>query len=189
MRIRSQLAGCALAAGLLAACDNMQHQENVRPYEETRLFADGSGARTPPKGTIARDEPAPGDPLVSARRDGGWVETMPVPLTRDLVERGAGRYAIFCVECHGADGYGQGIVVRRGFPAAPSFHTPAARAEPAGQVYSAISRGRGVMYGFSDRLTPRDRWALVAYIRALQRSQHAALSDVPAAERSRLLAP
>lgn len=181
--------GALLVWGALAGCDNMQHQENVRPYEPSKFFADGASARTPPPQTVARGDPAPGDPVADGRRGGAWAADFPLPLTHGLLERGAGRYAIYCAECHGADGYGQGIVVRRGFPAPASFHTAAARAEPVGQIFDVIGRGSGVMYGFADRIAPADRWAIVAYLRALQRSQHAALADVPAAERRRLLAP
>ncbi len=112
-----------------------------------------------------------------------------MPVTRALIERGGERYGIYCSECHGADGYGQGIVVRRGFPAPPSFHEPRDRGEPVGRLYEAIAQGYGIMYGFGDRITPRDRWAIVAYIRALQKTQDAALADVPAAERGRLGSP
>lgn len=178
-----------LAVFAAAGCDNMQHQENVRAYEPSKFFADGASARTPPGHTVSRDDPAPDDPVAHGRRGGAWATTVPLPFTRAFVERGAQRYAIYCAECHGADGYGQGIVVRRGFPAPPSFHGPRERDEPAGQLFEVISLGQGVMYGFGDRITPPDRWAIVAYIRALQKSQDATVADLPPDERRRLLLP
>ncbi len=179
-----------LGVGLLAAgCDNMQHQENVRADEPTKFFANGTSAQLPPAHTVAQADLAPDDPLGRATVGGAWVQAFPVPVTRALIERGGERYGIYCSECHGADGYGQGIVVRRGFPAPPSFHEPRDRGEPVGRLYEAIAQGYGIMYGYGDRITPRDRWAIVAYIRALQKTQDAALADVPAAERGRLGSP
>jgi mono/diheme cytochrome c family protein len=178
-----------LAALSVSGCDNMQHQENVRAYEPSKFFADGASARTPPAHTVSRDDPAPDDPVAHGRLAGAWATAIPLPVTRALVERGGQRYAIFCAECHGADGYGQGIVVRRGFPAPPSFHGARERGEAPGQVFEVLSRGQGVMYGYADRIVPADRWAIVAYIRALQRSQDATAADLPPGERRRLLLP
>jgi len=178
-----------LAALAVAGCDNMQHQENVRAYEPSTFFADGASARTPPGHTVSRDDRAPDDPVAHGRRGGAWATRVPLPFTRAFVERGGQRYAIYCAECHGADGYGQGIVVRRGFPAPPSFHGPRERDEPVGRMFEVISLGQGVMYGFGDRITPPDRWAIVAYIRALQKSQDATVADLSPDERRRLLPP
>jgi cytochrome c553 len=176
-----------LAAFAAAGCDNMQHQENVRAYQPTKFFADGSSARTPPAHTVARDDPAPNDPVAHGDLGGAWSRNIPLPVTRSFVERGGKRFAIFCAECHGADGYGQGIVVRRGFPAPPSFHGARERGEPAGWMFEVISKGHGVMYGYADRIVPADRWAIVAYIRALQKSQDATVAELSPAERGRLL--
>ena len=107
-------------------------------------------------------------------------------LDRDFVVRGGERYGIFCADCHGVDGAGEGIVVARGFPRPASFHDLRLRQEPEGQLFAAISHGSGVMYGFADRIGPGDRWAIVAYIRALQKSRDARLEDVPNGERERL---
>jgi mono/diheme cytochrome c family protein len=89
--------------------------------------------------------------------------------------------------CHGADGYGRGIVVRRGFPAPPSYHDDRLRQTPDGHLFDVMTRGYGAMLPYADRLSPRDRWSIVAYIRALQRSQHASLADVPAEVRDALV--
>ena len=182
---------CALGLLLagLAGCDNMQHQDYVRPYEASVHFADGASARLPPAHTVARGAPAPDDPVVTGKRAGILLTEIPVPLTRDLLERGRERFGIFCAACHGGDGYGQGIVVRRGFPAPPSLHEARLRVAPVGHLFEVITLGTGRMYPQAAQLEPRDRWAIIAYLRALQRSQHATLADLPAGRRPRLSAP
>jgi mono/diheme cytochrome c family protein len=167
----------------------MQHQENVRAFEPSRFFADGSSARTPPAHTVSRNAPGPNDAFATGMRGGQWLKGFPMKLDRALVVRGGERYGIFCADCHGADGAGLGIVVARGFPRPGSFHDGKVRREPEGALFAAITRGSGTMYGFADRIDSRDRWAIVAYIRALQKSRDARLADVPAAERERLLTP
>jgi cytochrome c553 len=164
--------GAAMIAMLvLPACDNMQHQEN---------------ARLPPPHTVSRSAPGPDEAIATGMRGGRWMADFPVPLTRDFVIRGGERYGIFCSECHGADGSGRGIVVARGFPQPPSFHTARARNESPGELFWAITHGSGVMYGFADRIAPADRWAIAGYIRALQRSRNATLADVPERDRVHL---
>ena len=185
-RTRAMLGAIVLGLG---ACDNMQHQENTRAGSPNSFFSDGASARVPPAHTVPRGAAAPGDPIPGGRPAGVWQTSFPFAVDRPLVERGRDLYAAFCSDCHGADGYGRGIVVLRGFPAPPSFHDAEVRGDPVGKVFEAITHGSGVMFGFGDRIGPRDRWALVAFIRALQRSQNATLADVPAAERERLLAP
>jgi mono/diheme cytochrome c family protein len=182
----------ALALGLLlaglAGCDNMQHQDYVRPYEASVHFADGASARLPPAHTVARRAPAPDDPVATGKMADLLVTEIPVPLTHDLLERGRERFGIFCAACHGEDGYGQGLVVRRGFPAPPSLHEARLREAPAGQLFDVITHGTGRMYPQADQIEPRDRWAIVAYLRALQRSQHATLADLPVGELQQLSA-
>ena len=107
----------------------------------------------------------------------------PPPVTLALLERGQERYRIYCTPCHSELGDGRGMIVQRGFPAPPSFHIDRLRAAPPQYFYDVITQGHGVMYAFADRVQPADRWAIAAYIRALQRSQHASLADVPPAER------
>jgi mono/diheme cytochrome c family protein len=179
----------ALIGMLLAGCDNMKHQENVRAFEPSVQFADGASARKPPAHTVARGDLAPDDPIATGRSQGGWVSDPPVAMTRGLLDRGQDRFNIFCADCHGEDGYGTGIVVRRGFPQPASFHEDRLRAEPAGLLFDAISRGSGVMYGFGDRISPGDRWAIVAYIRALQKSQDASLAELAPEDRRKLPLP
>jgi len=183
---------CGLVLGLLAlaagGCDNMQDQRNARAYAPSAFFADGASARTPPAHTV------PAGPLLSelvltGAAAGRPTADVPVPITLALLRRGRDEYNAQCAECHGEDGYGRGIVVRRGFPAPPSLHDPRLRAAPAGRLFDVITRGTGVMYPTGYRVAVADRWAIVAYLRALQLSQHATLADVPAPARAELLRP
>jgi mono/diheme cytochrome c family protein len=186
-RITAGLA--VLLTAVLAGCDNMKHQDNVRPFEASAHFADGASARPAPTHTVARGSPAPDDNAASGQKDGVPLAAIPLPLTRELLERGQVEFNAFCSACHGEDGYGRGIVVRRGFPAPPSLYEPALLQAAAGRLYGVITRGTGRMYPLADRIESHDRWAIVAYVRALQRSQHATLADVPAAERQPLTGP
>ena len=125
-------------------------------------------------------------PSETGFQNGQLVLDIPVPITAELLGRGQERYGIYCAVCHGADGYGQGMIVQRGFPAPPSFHTDRLREAPAGHFFDVMTRGYGVMYPYASRVTPEDRWAIVAYIRALQFSQHAPIATVPADLQSQL---
>jgi len=104
---------------------------------------------------------------------------MPFPATLEVLERGQERYNIYCSPCHGLSGRGDGMVVRRGFPAPPSYHSAKLRAATAQHIFDVISNGYGVMYSYAARVEPRDRWAIVAYIRALQESRNARLAEAP----------
>jgi mono/diheme cytochrome c family protein len=177
-----------LAAGF-AGCDNMKHQENVRPFAPSAHFADGASARHPPAHTVPRGGPAPDDPVATGLHDGVPLAEIPVPLTQELLARGRERFNVFCADCHGADGFGRGIVVWRGFPAPPSYQETWLLKAPAGHFFEVITHGIGRMYPLADRIVPDDRWAIVAYVRALQRSQHATLADVPLSERPQLSKP
>jgi mono/diheme cytochrome c family protein len=187
--ISARAVAALLAFAGLTGCDNMKHQENVRAFEGSADFPDGASARHPPVHTVARGAPAPNDIGSTGRNDGLPLTDLPVPLTRELLERGRERYNIFCSSCHGEDGYGRGIVVRQGFPAPSSFYDASLLKAPVGHLYEVITHGIGRMYPLQDRIDLRDRWAIVAYIRALQRSQHTTPADLPDDERQRLSAP
>lgn len=188
--IRGALASlvAAVLLAVLAGCDNMKHQNNYRPYDPAPFFPGRTEAQPPPPGTVEAG-PIPAGPMETGRNGSAWLQRLPVPLSLALLERGRERFAIDCSPCHGLDGYGRGIVVQRGFPAPPSLHDPKIRALPDGQIYDVITHGYGAMYPASERVTLPDRWAIVAYIRALQLSQNARLADVPPAERTALSAP
>ena len=182
------LSGLLLAASL-AGCDNMEHQDTVRDFAASAHYSNGASARHPPAHTVARGTPAPDDPVAIGKRDGVPLTEFPLPLTRELFERGRERFDIYCAACHGKDGYGHGIVVQRGFPAPPAYYEEWLRKAPVGHLYEVITQGIGRMYPMADRIEPHDRWAIVAYVRALQRSQHATLADLPAVERQQLSSP
>ena len=167
----------AVFAGMLAGCDNMDSQPSYREYQPATLFRNGRVLQEPVAGTVARGDldraaEATGKPLLS-----------PV-----LLERGREQFDIYCSPCHGRTGEGDGTIVARGMPRPPSFHVDRLRNAPDQHVFDVITNGYGVMYSFAARVKPRDRWAIIAYIRALQLSQHAAIDDVPEGKRERLIA-
>lgn len=149
---------------LLPACDRMNRQPKLKDFSASALFANGQSMRLPPEGAMAMDDPA----IAAA------VQTRP-PMTLALLKRGRERYGIYCVMCHDAAGSGAGVIPSRGFPKPKSFIEPDQEALTDRQIMDAIGQGYGVMYGFADRVPPSDRWAITAYVRALQLSQ-----DVPA---------
>ena len=162
-----------------AGCSNMKKQPNARTDHPSKHFADGTSSRLPPANTVEHGSTTR---LAADAFDNHTLESitaLPVPLTRDLLVRGQERYTIFCAVCHGADGYGSGIVPRRGFPHPPSFHDDRLRQANIGHFVDVMTNGYGMMYPYRDRVIESDRWVIAAYIRALQRSQHATLADVP----------
>jgi len=165
-----------LCAALLACTrSNMDDQPKYQEYEPAPLFRNGRVLQAAPEGTVARGDAA-------RFRD----ETERPPVSAQLLARGRERYDVFCSPCHDRVGGGEGIVVRRGFPRPPSLHDERLRQTGDQHLFDVIARGFGAMYAFGDRVQARDRWAIVAYIRALQLSRHALLSDLPPEERARL---
>jgi mono/diheme cytochrome c family protein len=158
----------------------MYEQPYKRPLDPSHLFANGASARPLVPGTVAREDETTPDSIDTGFQNGQLVLDIPVPITTGLLARGRQQFGIYCAVCHGADGYGQGMVVQRGFPAPPSFHTERLRQAPAGHFFDVMTRGYGVMYPYVSRVSPADRWAITAYIRALQLSQHAPGAALPA---------
>ncbi|MBI1898556.1 MAG: cytochrome c [Acidobacteria bacterium] len=153
-----------------------------------------------PAGTAAQPSPAPapaaGTPprlgqqaALPATFDPDLVTEFPMPVTRSLLERGRDRFNIFCTPCHGYTGRGNGMIVQRGLVGPKSFHLERLKSAPVGHFFEVITNGFGAMYSYAQRIPVQDRWAIVAYIRALQLSQGATLNDVPETERGRLGAP
>ena len=181
----------ALCGGLLlTGCRlDMHVQPRYNPYDPSGFFADGRSERPPVGGTVARGEVVSGPEQVvfTGMLDGREVDAFPFAVTRGVLDRGRERYNIFCTPCHGWAGDGDGIVVQRGFQPPPSYHTDRLRQAPVGHFFSVITNGFGAMYPYGYRILPRDRWAIIAYIRALQLSRQAKIADVPDTERSKLL--
>ena len=170
-----------------SACrQDMQDQPKYKPLAPSRFFADGRSARPIPAHTIARDELNDNDSFHTGEINGAFLDTIPLPVTLQLLERGHDRYNIFCSPCHGEVGDGLGMVARRGFQIPANLHTDRLRAVPPGYIYQVITNGYGAMPDHGDQIPVRDRWAIVAFVRALQLSHHATLADVPPAERQQL---
>ncbi|HEV2330415.1 MAG TPA: cytochrome c [Verrucomicrobiae bacterium] len=146
------------------------------------FFADRAASRPIPPHTVARNDLEADHAFYTGMIGTNLVTTFPFPITRNTLRRGRERYEIDCVPCHGETGDGNGIVVGRGFPAPPSYNIQRLREAPVGHFFDVMTRGYGVMYSYAARVTPADRWAIAAYIRALQLSQHATLPDVPTNE-------
>ena len=202
--------------GCEKAMQNMYQQDRYDPLEPSSLFADGRSSRTPPAESRAlrtgglaestggrRGETVPSpesarpvypilQPVPSSRGAAPaetWVPDLagvPVPVTAATYRRGQERFDIFCAPCHGPTGEGDGMVVQRGFPAPPSYHTDRLRGAPDRHFYEVITQGYGAMYPYADRVSRRDRWAIVAYIRALQLSRHAPARLLTGADLGRL---
>jgi len=181
--------GAALAAllFLLPACRlDMHVQPKYLPLAKTDFFGDGRSARPEVAGTVARGHLRLDEHLYTGKVNGQLAATFPFPITRQDLERGKERFNIFCTPCHDASGTGRGMIVLRGFPPPPSYHIQRLREAPVGHFFDVITNGLGNMYSYAARVTPEDRWRIIAYIRALQLSQAAAIGDVPPAERERL---
>ena len=155
-------AGTAIAS--LAACDTMTDQP------KQKVYSPNVGPANVPSGTVEYQE----KPVVAP------------PVTLALIERGQERFRIYCTPCHSELGDGRGMIVQRGFPPPPSYHIDRLRTAPPQHFYDVITNGHGAMYSFANRVQPADRWAIAAYIRALQRSQNATLADVSPDERGKL---
>jgi mono/diheme cytochrome c family protein len=203
------------AALLLSACSrqDMHDQPKYKPLRGSTFFEDSLSARPGVPGTVARGylkddlhlytgragqtsaSPKaipPGKPpgmdakMAVAAQGPIFVDTFPFPVTREVLERGRERFDIFCSVCHGRLGTGEGMVVRRGFRQPPSYHIDRLKEAPVGHFFDVITNGFGAMPDYAAQIQARDRWAIVAYIRALQLSQNVPLGDVPPEGRSQL---
>jgi len=188
------LVGVCLVGG--ACRRDMQDQPKMKAYRGTSFFGDGLSARPPVEGTVARgylradtelftgkknktlssvSTPAAPDSNQAATGQNAYpddVDVFPIPVTKEVVDRGRERYDIFCTVCHGKTGYGDGMIVRRGFRKAASFHEDRLRNAPVGHFFDAVTNGWGAMPPYAPQIAVQDRWAIIAYIRALQVSQN-----------------
>jgi mono/diheme cytochrome c family protein len=185
-------AGVILVAGvsaILMGCArlDMQDQPKYKPQRASEFFADGRDGRPEVPGTVARgtlDE----DSVYYTGKDakGDDVDAFPLVVDKALIQRGQQRYDIYCSPCHGAIGNGLGMIVRRGFKQPPSYHIDRLRNAPVGHFFDVMTNGYGAMLNYAAQVQPRDRWAIAAYIRALQYSQNANINDLPAEARARV---
>ena len=178
---------CVLAGGLSACRQDMYNQPKYKPLHPSEFFADGNSARPLPPHTVPRGQLHEETELYQGKHDDGTLaEAFPMPVTHELLKRGQERYNIYCSVCHGYEGDGNGMIVQRGFPPPNSYHIDRLRQAPPGYFYNVITHGYGVMYSYASRVEPADRWAIAAYIRALQLTRTGRLEDVPADERAKL---
>ncbi len=164
------------------AFPSMEHQPKLRPQSASGFFADGRADRTPPPRVVRSDLPLRDDDhlYLGKNADGSFAAGMPAKLAVDLtfIQRGQQQYQIYCTPCHGTVGDGNGITKRYGMGATPTYHDPRLRTMADGEIYNTIANGKNTMQGYADKIAPEDRWAVVAYVRALQRAQQGTVADV-----------
>jgi mono/diheme cytochrome c family protein len=172
---------------------DMDNQPKYKAQQRNPLFADRRAARAPVEGTVARGSLAVSSEVSSGRVGDGWVQQNPESVDAATLARGRQRYEIFCSPCHGLSGYGDGMVAKRAdelqegtWTPPTSLHTELIRTRPDGHLYNTISNGIRNMPGYGSQIEIEDRWAIVAYVRALQRSQNATVDDVPDEIRAQL---
>ena len=176
-----------LAVMLAAGCrQDMHDAPRYEAFEASSTFADNRASRTPPVGTVPRGWLREDEALYTGKVDGQLVDEFPFAIAHADLVRGQQRFNIYCTPCHGALGDGNGMVVQRGLRQAASFHQDRLRQEKAGYVFDVITNGFGAMPDYAAQIPVRDRWLIVAYVRALQLSQHASVEDVPADRRPEL---
>jgi len=181
-RISLSLLGvCTLL--LLAGCrEDMQNQPYYRPLRENDFYADKRSARPIVAGTVARGHLDADTYFYTGKIGNNPGDYMPFPVTAEVMARGQQRFNIYCSPCHSELGDGNGMIVQRGFKHPPSYHIERLRREPIGYFFDTITHGYGAMSDYAEQVAPADRWAIAAYIRALQLSQHATEADVPSGE-------
>jgi|SRR5579871_4722131 len=181
-------AGLILWGLILTGCDmqDMYQEPKYTPLQQSPFFDDGRSARPPVPDTVAQDGLHTNTVFYTGKSGTNLVVDLPVPLTRDLLKRGQERYEIFCAPCHDRVGNGNGMIVQRGYRQPVSFHIPRLREAPIGHFFDSMTVGFGVMPDYASQISPEDRWAIAAYIRALQLSQDATLNDVPPEQRQKL---
>jgi hypothetical protein len=175
------LCGATAAMLVLAGCrQDMQDQPKFIPQRGTDFYADGRSARPQMENTVARGQLHEDSYFYTGLQDGKEGNTMPFPVTLQVLERGQERYNVYCTPCHSRVGNGLGEIVQRGYKPAANLHDQVRTAQPLSHYFFVMTNGYGAMPDYSAQLTPADRWAVAAYIRALQLSQAAGQSDVPA---------
>jgi len=175
-----------MCVNLLACQQKMAEQPRYRPLAKSDFFDDQRASRPLVEGTVARGHLQADEYFYTGKTNGQPVDRFPFPITKDMLLRGQERYDIFCSPCHDRVGTGLGMIVRRGYRPPPSFHIDRLRSASVGYFFDVMTHGFGVMPDYAEQVPPADRWAIVAYIRALQLSQSAKFADVPERERQAL---
>lgn len=191
---------------------DMKRQDKVKPQKPSSFFADGRAARLPVDGTIPMGYDIPGHPMQNSnvpkdsissplgdfsagtdylntgKMGDQWGTGIPIPVSAEMIKRGQEVYTINCSVCHGATGQGNGITSKYGLVGIANYHQDKYRTMPDGQIFNTITHGYNTMMSYGDKVTVKDRWAIITYIRALQRSQNARIDDVPKDQRAALVA-
>jgi mono/diheme cytochrome c family protein len=186
--LKYALIGFALVS--IVGCNtDMWVQTKTAPLSSSEFFADGQSARPLVPGTIPRGHLREDGVFYTGIENGKWTDKLPVPVTLELLKRGRDRFDIYCSPCHGRLGDGKGMIAQRGYQLkrpVGNYHSDRLRKMPVGHFYDVITNGYGAMYSYASRIEPQDRWAIVAYIRVLQQSQHGSVSELTADEKTKL---
>ena len=173
-----------LAILVLAGCrQDMHDQPRFKPLAMSDFYTDLRSARPPVEGTVARGQLHEDSYFYTGKIGGNPGDYLPFPATREVLERGQQRFNIYCAPCHSRMGDGNGMIVQRGFKQPPSYHIERLEKAPLGYFFDVMTNGFGAMPSYAGQIPERDRWCIVAYIRALQLSQHASTADVPAGQK------
>lgn len=176
-----------ILSGTLFGCRlDMHDQPRYKPLQGSAFFVDGRSARPYVEGTVARGQLNSDAVFYTGKEGDKFVDALPFPLTRSVLDRGQERFNIYCSPCHGQGGEGNGMIVQRGFSHPPAYTSDRVRSQPLGHYFDVITNGFGAMHSYASRVEPRDRWAVAAYIRVLQTSRTATIDDVPADRRATL---
>ena len=180
----------AAACVALAGCrQDMHDAPSYDPLQQTDFFANGAASRPLVANTVARGQLREDEHLYTGKINGQVATEFPMPVTKEVVDRGEERFNVYCSPCHGRTGLGDGMIVQRGFRQPPSYHEERLRTAPVGYFFDVMTNGFGAMQDYSSQVTVPDRWAIAAYIRALQLSRMATVNDVPADRRGDLDRP
>ena len=190
-RLAPRAALLFVLCALLAACrQDMHNQPKYRGLRASTFFTDGSSARPLVEGTVARGTLQEDEAFFTGKLDKATVKEFPFPIDENVLNRGEERYNIYCSPCHDKTGGGNGMVIQRGFKRQPpSYHIERLRQADVGYFFDVITNGFGSMPDYRAQIAPRDRWAIVAYIRALQYSQNTPAADVPGGDPTKLSKP
>lgn len=184
---RAVVAAACLA--LVGCRQDMHDAPSYDPLQGTAFFSNGAASRTLVENTVARGQLRTDEHLYTGKVNGQAATEFPMPITDEVMARGQERFNVYCSPCHGRTGQGDGMIVQRGFRAPPSYHEERLRNAPVGYFFDVMTNGFGAMQDYSAQVTVNDRWAIAAYIRALQLSRHATVADVPADRRGDLDQP
>ncbi len=184
---RRAIASTAAVALLLAGCrQDMHDQPKYRPLRASDFLPDGGSARAPVAGTVARGQLRDDTLLYTGKVGTEDAPVFPFPIDAQVMARGRERYDIYCSPCHARTGTGDGMIVLRGYRQPPTLHSERLRTAPPGHFFDVITNGFGAMPDYAAQVRPEDRWAIVAYIRALQLSHRASPADIPGGDPTKL---